>query len=132
MKRIAIVYAVSLFGFILATDLGFFREAANYVNDHPPLDKAVHFTMYGMLALLLNSALLLSGRPPIRAFAIGSIVVMAVSTIEEYSNFWIVSRSWSLGDLAANYLGILWLGSLPLWCLQRRQVDSREAIDASA
>ena len=132
MKRIAIAYALALFGFVVAADLGVFRDAGEFVNQHPPLDKILHFAMYGVLALLLNWALMLNGWPRLRAFALGTFVLILVSTVEEYSNEWVTMRTWSLGDLAANYLGILWLGGLPICCIKQLPSPSQQATDAPA
>ena len=54
-------------------------------------------------------------RPLVRAIVLGSIFALTVSTVDEYSNRYLPLRDWSLGDLAANYLGVLCLGVLPLW-----------------
>ena len=132
MKPIAIAYALALFGFILAADFGLLRDAGDFVNRHPPLDKILHFMMYGVLALLVNWALMVQGWSRLRAFTLGTIVLIAVSTVEEYSNCWVTMRSCSLGDLAANYLGILWLGSLPVWCAQQMPNESQPARDTPA
>jgi VanZ family protein len=122
---------LALFGFIAAADFGLLHEAGDFVNRHPPLDKILHFVMYGVLALLLNSTLTLHGWPRLRAFALGTIVLIVVSTIEEYSNWWVTMRTCSLGDLAANYLGIIWLGGLPIWCIQQVPAESQQATDAT-
>lgn len=121
MTRIATAYALAMSGFLLAADLGWLGSVADYINTRPPIDKALHFLMYGLLALLVNAAMIGQRRwPPLRAFTVGTIVVLIAATIEEASNMVVMHRSWSLGDLAANYLGIICLGSLPLWRIAAR------------
>ena len=74
----------------------------------------------GLLALVANLALAESTRRSlVRAVVTGCILVLVASTVEEYSNRYSPHRDWSLGDLAANYLGVLCLGMLPLWTLRR-------------
>jgi VanZ family protein len=110
-------------------DFGGLHAVALYVNQLPAVDKAIHFCMFGLLALLANATLL--RRPKWRtvgAIATGSIFAIIVSTVEEWSNLFVAYRTWSLSDLAANYLGILCLGTLPLAAWQWKQSESREAI----
>jgi VanZ family protein len=115
MARLALGYTAALIVLLLLADFGVLRPLGQFVNSVPTLDKLLHFLMYGGMALLANAAL--SRRPRwslIGAIATGSIGVVIVSTVEEYSNLFTPCRAWSLTDLAANYLGIACLGVLPL------------------
>jgi VanZ family protein len=115
MIRIAILYAAALAAIVVAADADWLPHFAQHLHHLPYLDKVGHFTLYGLLALFANLALASSGRwTAVRAIVIGTTVVLAVATLEEYSNRFVAVRDWSLGDLAANYLGILCLGVLPL------------------
>jgi VanZ family protein len=115
MTRLALSYAAGFAVVLLLADFGVLRPCAEFVNAHPPADKVVHFLMYGCLALLVNAALAAQLHWSLaRAVVAGSIFALIAATIEEYSNAFMTSRSWSLGDLAANYLGILFAGILPL------------------
>jgi VanZ family protein len=115
MTRIAILYAAALAAIIAAADANRLPVFAQQLHHVPYLDKLAHFTLYGLLALFANLALVRSGRwTPMRAIRIGTIVVLIVATLEEYSNRFVAVRDWSWGDLAANYLGILCLGVAPL------------------
>jgi VanZ family protein len=114
MTRLALGYTAALLILLLLADFGALRPLGTLVNSVPTLDKFLHFLMYGGMALLANAAL--TRRPRwslIGAIATGSIIVIIVSTIEEYSNSFTPCRTWSLSDLAANYLGIGCLGILP-------------------
>ena len=42
------------------------------------------------------------------------MLVLTVATVEELSNLLVACRTWSPADLAANYLGVLCLGILPI------------------
>jgi VanZ family protein len=89
---------------------------AQHLHDLPFGDKVIHFTLFGLLALVANLALASRGRRPLaRAIVMGSLIVLFVATAEEYSNKFVAGRDWSLGDLTANYLGVACFGMLPLW-----------------
>lgn len=116
MIRIALAYAALLATVVLAADTGRLPQFAQQLHDLPYGDKVAHFTMFGLLALAANMALASRARRSlVRAIVIGSVFVLIVSTAEEYSNRFVATRDWSLGDLAANYLGVACIGLLPLW-----------------
>jgi VanZ family protein len=132
ITRLALGYASVLVVFLLLADIGTLRPAGRWVNAHPPLDKLIHFLMYGGLALLVNAALAQRTRwSLVRAIATGSIVVAIASTVEEYSNLLTIARGWSLGDIAANYLGIICLGILPLVGSASQRSASQSEADAA-
>jgi hypothetical protein len=125
MIRIALAYAALFVVMVVAADAGWLPRFAEWLHDLPYCDKAVHFVMFGTLALVANLALASRGNRSLgRAIVIGSIFAMIVATAEEYSNRYFMMRDWSLGDLAANYLGVACLGMLPLW---QRQIVPRDA-----
>ncbi|MEA1879381.1 MAG: VanZ family protein [Campylobacterota bacterium] len=85
-------------------------------------DKIAHAILYGMMALLLNYGLgfrkvrltahLLKSFPKtIDALAnapyTGSIIVLAFATIEELSQYYIPSRTFDMGDLLADFVGVV-------------------------
>ena len=116
MIRIALVYVALLMAIIFSADAGWLPRFVERLHDLPLGDKALHFLLFGGLALVANLALASRGRRSLaRAIVIGSILVLIVSTAEEYSNKFLPRRDWSLGDLTANYLGVVCLGALPLW-----------------
>ncbi len=117
MTRLALGYAVGIFVFLLLADVGALNPMISFLAGYRHLDKAVHFLMYGSLALVVNAAL--ASRPNwslARAIATGSMIVLIASTADEYSNMLVPQRGWSLADLAANYLGIALVGILPCVC----------------
>ncbi len=123
MIRIALAYVAALVAIIFAADAGWLPRFVARFHDLPYGDKALHFLLFGGLALVANLALASRGRRSLaRAIVIGSILVLIVATAEEYSNKFVPRRDWSLGDLTANYLGVVCLGMLPLW---PRQLSSR-------
>ena len=135
MIRIALLYAIAMAALVCAADAGWLLRLTDFVHDWPHLDKVIHFTLYGVLALLANLAILGTGRwSALRSIVTGSVLVLIVATVEEYSNQFVAIRDYSLGDLAANYLGILVVGVLPLVprLLAPRRVARAEAAQARA
>lgn len=119
MIRIALAYTALLVAIVFAADVGWLPRFVETVHDLPYGDKALHFLLFGGLALVANLAFASRGRRSLaRAIVIGSILVLIVATVEEYSNRFVARRDWSLGDLTANYLGVVCLGMLPLWSRQ--------------
>jgi hypothetical protein len=116
MIRIALAYLAALGCIVVAADAGWLPQFAERLHDLPHGDKVLHFLLFGGLALVANLALA-KHRPNsfARAIVTGSMLVIIVATAEEYSNQYLALRDWSLGDLTANYLGIVCLGMLPLW-----------------
>ncbi len=109
------------FGVILALDViviacadsGLARWLFDWVANHQGSDKAGHFLLIGTLAWALNHAL--RGRLVSLGFVrvqLGGMIIASVMTIEECSQMWIPGREFDLGDLAANYAGILVAGWL--------------------
>ena len=120
MNFITLAYALGMATLLLLVDFGALHDIALYINHTFLLDKLIHFVMYGVLALLANATLLHRSRNrTLGVIATGSIFVLLTSTLEECSNAFVVFRTCSLADLAANYLGILCVGVLPLVAWQR-------------
>jgi VanZ family protein len=106
---------------LLLVDFGALAPLSKYINAYPVFDSLIHFVMYGILALVANAALACRRRGSLtRAIATGSIFVFVAATVEECSNLVVPCRGWAVSDLAANYLGILLLGIVPVSCLLRK------------
>lgn len=117
-----LAYALVLAVLLLLVDMGAMHDIALLINQTFLLDKVIHFFAFGLLALLANAALLKRSRSQaLPAIVTGSLFVIAVATVEEFSNALTAFRTCSLGDLAANYLGIVCLGVLPLVVWHRQQ-----------
>jgi hypothetical protein len=115
MTRITLGYAALLSTVLLLADFGRLERLVAYSRDLPQLDKVVHFVMFGLLALLANLSLVRRPRwSSVGAITTGSIFVLIAATVEECSNALVAFRTCSAADLAANYLGIVCLGIVPL------------------
>lgn len=93
---------------IVCADRGGLRTFLGWVNSLPLGDKAGHLFLIGVMAFLLNHAL------AYRVFSLGALslqrgglIIGAVMTLEEFSQLWFTSRTFDLGDLLANSLGVL-------------------------
>ena len=85
-------------------------------------DKVGHFFVMGLLALMVN--LLLSMRRQSigkHNFLLGSMIVAAIVTTEEFSQIFIPSRTFCPFDLIADYAGIFIFGRLAIWLNHRRR-----------
>ena len=101
-------------GFIIfCADRRLLKPMFSFITSHPGLDKAGHFILVGGTAFLLNVALnFRRSRALGRDWLVGGMLVAAIFTLEEFSQLWFPSRTFDLGDLAADYAGILFFGWL--------------------
>lgn len=101
-------YLVFVIAIIAIADQGNYAFVFNWLHSIPYGDKFGHFFLIGLLSLLINLSL---GCARFELWGInffkGSIIVLVIITLEEFSQVFIPSRSFDLGDLAANTLGIL-------------------------
>ena len=123
MKNVSLAFAASLLLIVLLANTGSLPAWMVALKSFPGGDKAGHFILMGSMALLLNITLRqrrfrLAGC----SFLLGSMIVAVVVTAEEFSQIWLPQRSFDLGDLLADYLGIVvlggWVSQMPVF---RRQ-----------
>jgi polysaccharide biosynthesis protein VpsQ len=115
MIRLSLFYLSFILCVILLADSGHLPRWVQYIHDLPHVDKVIHFSIYGTLALCINLTLASKSRWSFaRAIVTGSILVLMLSTLDETTNPLVRFRDWSLGDLAANYLGVICVGMLPM------------------
>ena len=109
IARIALVIFLMFLVFIVySADRGRLPEAVSFYKQIPLGDALGHFCLMGLLAFLavLGSKarfFRLAGK----RIPLGSIVVLAIVCLEEFSQLFIPGRTFSLIDLAADFLGIL-------------------------
>ncbi len=106
---IAAAYLACLVSIIVMADMGN-RLLPNW-RDIPFVDKVCHFLLIGSAALVLNLALGCRrlGTRFLNCY-LGSLIVVILATLEELSQHFLNTRSCSIGDLGADYLGILFFG----------------------
>jgi len=134
MPRIAAAFTLVILSIVLAADLGWGANLFSWVAYIPGRDFTGHFLLIGSLTLTINLAL--RQRRIERcgmSFQLGSLIVLPVVTLEEFSQLWISTRGFSPLDLAADYLGIWLLGGvLSAWLWRRPGRAEPPEVDAPA
>ena len=122
MKWLAILFAFLLLLIIVLADMGALPRYLQLLKDLPYGDKAGHFILYGILTLLVDLALF--GAHPERSrkwLAVTSGLILALLIgLEEFSQQYFASRTSSLTDLAASYLGVIFFSWLALQIARRK------------
>lgn len=116
MKWLAILFAFLLLVIIVLADMGTLPHSLEVWKDLPYGDKAGHFILYGILTLLVDLALFRS-RPnrsrKLLTVTSGLILALLIG-LEEFSQQYFADRTFSLMDLAASYLGVIFFSWLAL------------------
>jgi len=109
------LYPLSFFIFIsyiiFLADTADYNFAFHLVGQVPYGDKICHALLYGVMAFLLNYGLGFRKISLIGVMAItpymGSIIVLIFATLEEFSQYYIPSRTFDLWDLGADFIGVV-------------------------
>jgi VanZ family protein len=115
VKRLTILFALCIVLIVILADLGRLGFLG-LVNSIPHGDKAGHFLLFGILALLLDLTFI-RARPALSPRLIVlriSLILALLIGIEEYSQQFFDKRTFSLLDLAASYLGVIVFSRLAL------------------
>ena len=122
MKWITIVFIVLLILIVIVANLGLGPSFFPFIYQIPGGDKLGHFFLMGILSLLVNFVL---KTKKIRIFSInfllGILIVMAIVTIEEFSQIFLDYRTFSIIDLLFDYFGIVLFGYLADYLLNRHR-----------
>lgn len=113
MRFFAALFSAFIVYVVVQADRGQFPGFLSWYRKIPYGDTIGHFFLIGLLALLINLSLRnqilrIRGIP----FLKGSVFVMGVVILEELSQIFISSRSFSLSDLGADFAGIYFFGRL--------------------
>ena len=139
MKWLAILFALLLLVIIVLADMGALPPYLQIMQGLPYGDKAGHFVLYGILTLLVDLALFRSPPDPPAAastrlrqsarrlrvsrkwlvFTSGLALALLIG-LEEFSQQFFADRTFSLRDLAASYLGVIFFSWLALRLERRR------------
>lgn len=122
MKILLIVYVFVLAFIVFLADRKGTRYMLNFVGNIPYGDKLGHFCLMGVFAFLLN--LVLNARTFKLwkfEYLLGSLIVLAVVTIEEISQIFVAGRTFDLSDLIFDFLGIFLFGELARLIIRRRR-----------
>ena len=121
MKWITIVFIVFLILIVIIANLGLGPSFFPFIYHIPGGDKFGHFFLMGILSFLVNSVL---KTRKIRIFSInlllGTLIVMTIVTIEEFSQIFLDYRAFSFIDLLFDYFGIVLFGYLAKYLFNRQ------------
>ena len=104
----AVLYAAFIVAIILLADTQRRLWLIGRIYDIPFGDKVAHFTLYGILALLINLSAFGArpGKSPVRTAVFCSSVLVTLIALEELSQLWLPLRHASWTDLASSLLGV--------------------------
>ena len=115
MKWITILFLLFIILIIVLADRGQLG-LLTLVNRIPYGDKAGHFILYGILILLLDLTLFQAFplRSPKLIAVTSGMFLAALIGLEEFSQQYFASRTFSLRDLIASYLGVIFFSWVAL------------------
>lgn len=112
MKWLTILFTLFIVLIIVLADMG--KLSTLFITRLPYADKAGHFILYGILALLINLTLFRS--LPLRSrkwvAVVSGLILCLLIGIEELSQQSFSNRTFSLSDLTASYLGVIFFSWL--------------------
>jgi VanZ family protein len=119
IKWAAILFALFIVLIIILADAGSLGILAA-VNQIPFGDKAGHFLLYGILALLINLSLFRAFPQyrPSQIIIVSGFILFVLIGAEEYSQQYFARRSYDLVDLMFSYLGVIFFS----WLAIRAQI----------
>jgi len=115
MKWIAIIFGLFIVGIIILANMGMLRMLG-FINEIPNGDKIGHFILYGVLTLLIDLAFIRSRpdlSPNLIVLRVAFVLALLIG-LEEYSQKFIPSRTFSLVDLVYGYVGVILFSLLAL------------------
>ena len=122
MKWLSIILGVILIFIVIVANLGLGPSVFPFIYLIPGLDKAGHFILMGVLSFLINSVMSASR---VNIFSVdflkGSLVVIVIATIEEFSQLFLKFRAFSILDLFFGYSGIIIFGYFAAYLVNRKR-----------
>ncbi len=113
IKIMTVCYVVLLAGIIFIADRKSTRYLLDFIGNIPYGDKLGHFFLMGFLSLLVNLVLKAKTIQFIKLrYLLGSVIVLIVVTIEEFSQIFVRGRTFDWGDLVADVAGIIIFGEI--------------------
>jgi VanZ family protein len=109
MKWLAILFTLFILLVIVFADAGVLSHYIGFIYRMPFADKAGHFILYAILALLINLALFrsLPDRSRVRLAVKCGLILTLLIGLEEFSQQYFSSRTFDLVDLTFSYLGVV-------------------------
>ena len=126
MKWMTSIFIVFLIFIVIVANLGLGPYFFPFIYNVPGADRLGHFFLMGTLSFLVNSSLITKR---IRIFSIyfplGSLIILAIVTIEELSQIFLVYRAFSIIDLLFDYIGIFLFGYFAVYLLNRPLLNKK-------
>jgi len=120
IKIIAVIYIFILAGIIVLADVRQTQFLFNFIRRLPFGDKIGHFFLMGIFSLLVNLAL---SAKTIRLwkfeYLLGSLIVSAIITVEEFSQIFVRGRTFDAGDLIVDFAGVFIFGEIARFIIGR-------------
>lgn len=111
IKIVTAIYIFILAVIVVLADFSGTQYLLDFVGDIPFGDKIGHFLLMGTFSFLLNLALQARTLQFWKInFLLGSLIVLALVTLEEFSQIFVGGRSFDLTDLIFDYAGIFVFG----------------------
>lgn len=126
-RRLALAFALILVLIVLIADLGLGGKAFAFFWSLPYADKIGHFTLFGLLSLLVSL-----GFPTRRLhlwfFPIlkSSLFLMVFILLEEITQIPLANRNFSILDLTADFAGVYLFGELGVFL---RSMGKNQSMD---
>ncbi|HET9912743.1 MAG TPA: VanZ family protein [Anaerolineales bacterium] len=129
LKWLTILFGLFILLIIILADTGNLG-ILSHVYRIPYADKAGHFILYGILALLINLTLFrsLPSQSRKRVAVVCGLILSLLIGLEEFSQQYFADRTFSLMDLGASYLGVI---SFSWLALRSRGRSSRSTPERS-
>ena len=128
IKILTVVYVCVLAVVVFLADKSTTQYLFKPVRSLPYGDKIGHFLLMGFFSFLLNLAL---NSKTVSAwkfnYLLGSLIVLTVVTLEEFSQIFIRGRSFDLTDLVADFLGIFLFGELARFICRRKSKSKADS-----
>lgn len=124
IKIFTVIYIFIIVGIVVLANYKSTQYLLRFGGGIPYFDKIAHFFLMGGFAFFVN--LVLKARSvsaPGFRYLLGSIIVFAVVTIEEFSQIWVSGRAFDPIDLVADYLGIFIFGEIARFVYNRHLLE---------
>jgi VanZ family protein len=113
IKIITAIYIFFIAGIVVIANIKSTQYLLKFSGGIPYFDKIAHFLLMGGFSFLVNLVLRVKTFSIRRwRYLLGTLIVLIIVTIEEFSQIFIAGRAFDWGDLLADYLGIFLFGEL--------------------
>ncbi len=112
IKILGAIYIFILAGIVFLADL-YGMNFFSFIRYIPFGDKVGHFCLMGMFSLVVNLAFKARTIQLWKlSYLLGSLLVLVIVTLEEFSQIFVHGRSFDAGDLVADAAGIIIFGEI--------------------